>query len=223
MVVLRTALHLLRVRARLFLALVFGLLATILLPGGWDVVTRLLVGWNLGIMLYFGFMMHLMVGGLHESIRVRAKQQDVGQGLILILAILASIACMGTIIMELGVAKAAIGSAKAWHTGLAAMTLITAWTFIHLMFATHYAHEYYLPHRNIGLQDRAGLIFPDTTQPCYTDFLYFSFIIGTSAQTADVSVSSPAMRRLSLFHAVIAFFFNTSVLALTINLAAGLL
>ncbi|HPU80772.1 DUF1345 domain-containing protein, partial [Accumulibacter sp.] len=68
-----------------------------------------------------------------------------------------------------------------------------------------------------------GLDFPGGHAPDYGDFLYFACVIGTSGQTADVSLSSRSMRRTGLVHCVLAFFFNTTILALTINIASGLL
>ena len=97
---------------------------------------------------------------------------------------------------------------------------MTSWAFTQVMFALHYAHDYYSA--QVRGQD-AGLQFPGTDKPDYGDFLYFACIIGTSAQTADVSFSSSAMRRTGLLHCVLAFFFNTTLVALTINIASGLL
>jgi uncharacterized membrane protein len=88
------------------------------------------------------------------------------------------------------------------------------------MFALHYAHDYYATQVRGG---HGGLEFPGGQAPDYGDFLYFACVIGTSAQTADVSFSSRTMRRTGLVHCVLAFFFNTTLLALTINIASGLL
>jgi uncharacterized membrane protein len=101
------------------------------------------------------------------------------------------------------------------------VTVLSAWGFIHLIFGIHYAHDYYLPVGKTGV--RGGLDFAGTNKPGYGDFLYFSYIIGTSAQTADVGISSPELRRINLVQAVLAFFFNTTLLAIAINLAAGLI
>ena len=68
-----------------------------------------------------------------------------------------------------------------------------------------------------------GINFPDTEDPDYWDFLYFSFIIGVAAQTADVTIGSKVIRRTSLVHSILAFFFNSAILALTINIAASLI
>jgi uncharacterized membrane protein len=112
------------------------------------------------------------------------------------------------------------GGLKYAHIALAALTIVSSWAFTHLMFALHYAHDYYVA-RAKGLP--GGLDFPGESAPDYGDFVYFSFVIGTSGQTADVSFTSKSMRRIGLVHCVLAFAFNTTVLALTINIAAGLI
>ena len=66
-----------------------------------------------------------------------------------------------------------------------------------------------------------GLEFPGHEPPDYWDFVYYSFIIGTACATADVNVTSKNMRRITTLHCVVAFFFNTTILALTVNIGAG--
>ena len=97
------------------------------------------------------------------------------------------------------------------------MTVVLSWAFIHTVFAFHYAHAYY------G-DDGSGacLDFPGDDKPLYWDFLYFSFVIGMTAQVADVATTSTSMRKLVMAHGVVAFFFNTAILALGVNLAAAL-
>ncbi|MBV9702296.1 MAG: DUF1345 domain-containing protein, partial [Methylobacteriaceae bacterium] len=65
--------------------------------------------------------------------------------------------------------------------------------------------------------------FPDTRQPTFIDFLYYSFVIGCASQTADVETTSRPMRVITVLHGVISFFFNTTILALTINIGSGLI
>jgi len=122
-------------------------------------------------------------------------------------------------VAELAVVKDMHGIQRSAHIGLAVLTLASSWCFIHVMFALHYAHDYYVAQ----LQGKpAGLEFPGEQLPDYGDFLYFACIIGTSGQTADVSFSTRQMRRTGLAHCVLAFVFNTTLLALTINIASGL-
>jgi uncharacterized membrane protein len=104
------------------------------------------------------------------------------------------------------------------------VTIIASWMLVHTIFAIHYAHEYYQPKQtpNDCDTDSSGLDFPDDIEPDYWDFLYFSFVIGMTSQVSDVQVTSRTMRRLSLIHGILSFFFNTTILAMTINLIAGL-
>jgi uncharacterized membrane protein len=150
----------------------------------------------------------------------RARQQDEGALVILTLVVIAALASLGAIVAELSVAKDFTGSAKLAHIALAAATIIASWAFTQVMFALHYAHDYYSA---VSRGQSGGLIFPETTEPDYFDFLYFAAVIGTSGQTADVSISSKAMRRVGLVHCVLAFMFNTSLVALLINVASSLL
>ena len=149
----------------------------------------------------------------------RARAQDDGQIVILVIVIFAAVASLSAIIAELAVAKDLKGTLRYAHVALAVITILSSWTFTHMMFAMHYAHDYYIA---ISEKQAGGLLFPSEDNPEYGDFLYFSFIIGTSGQTADVSFSSKPMRRIGLIHCVLAFLFNTTVLALTINIAASL-
>ncbi|MGO9685493.1 MAG: DUF1345 domain-containing protein, partial [Beijerinckiaceae bacterium] len=132
----------------------------------------------------------------------------------------------GAIFAQLTTVKTLTGLLKDLHIALAAATIVSAWTFTHLMFGLHYAHDYFL--ERAGSEARpakkaGGLIFPGTKEPDYFDFLYFSFVIGVACATADVEITSRPMRRAALVHCVLAFFFNSAVLALTINIAAGLI
>ena len=103
---------------------------------------------------------------------------------------------------------------------LAGVTILFSWCFVHTAFALHYAHEFYIDR---GQAAAPGLQFPGGGPPDYLDFLYFSFVIGTTSQTADVAIASRSLRRLALLHGVIAFLFNITLVALAVNIAAGLI
>lgn len=223
---LRSPLRIVRARPRLFISMVCGIVVGFFLPPEWRANTRLLIGWNAGAFLYFILAGGMIVTASHESIRRRAVMQDEGRFVILIFTTLAAAMAIGAIVAQLGTVKDLKGIVKDLHIALAAVTIISAWTLIHLMFALHYAHEYVIE-RTAGsakpAKERGGLSFPGTETPDYVDFLYFSYVIGVASQTADVEISSSAMRRIALVHCVLAFFFNSAVLALTINIAAGLI
>ncbi len=211
-----------RARPRLIVAALVGMATTFALPLALaqHEMTRLIIGWNVGACLYLIFAARMMFWSSHERMRARAQLQDEGRIVVLVLVVMSAIACLGAIIAELAVVKDIHGALRYAHIALAALTILSSWAFTQVMFALHYAHDYYaaVEHGNPG-----GLEFPGGHAPDYGDFLYFACVIGTSGQTADVSFTSRGMRRTGLVHCVLAFFFNTTVLALTINIASGLL
>jgi uncharacterized membrane protein len=151
--------------------------------------------------------------------RSRAIQQDEGHILVLILVIASALMCIGAIVAELAVVKELKGFTRYAHIALAAVTIASSWAFTQTMFALHYAHDFYASEVR---GQHGGLDFPGGHAPDYGDFLYFACVIGTSGQTADVSFSNRNMRRIGLVHCVLAFFFNTTLVALTINIASSL-
>lgn len=219
-------LRVIRARPRLIICALLAMLIGIFLPHSWRIVTRLLISWNVLTGLYVILVGAMMKGSTHENIRRHAKLQDEGQWTILFLALIAAIASLGAIILELNGVKDLHGLTKSLHVGLVGLTILMSFIFIHLMFTLHYAHEYYAEwqqDKSRQTSDRGGLSFPATVNPRYIDFIYFAFVVGVASQTADVSTTSRAMRVIVVIHGIVAFFFNTTVLALTINIAAGLI
>jgi uncharacterized membrane protein len=104
---------------------------------------------------------------------------------------------------------------------LAFLSVALGWLTIHTMAAIHYAHLYWRP---AATENRAheGLDFPATKSPSAYDFLYFAFVIGMTAQTSDVAITSTGMRKVNLLHAVVSFFFNTVLVAAAVNAAVSL-
>ena len=209
-------------RPRLFSSILVGVVVTLLLPKSFAShdITRVIIGWNVGTWLYLAFAARMIFWTSHEKMRSRAKAQDDGKYFVLIMVIIASIVSLGAIFAELSVVRNMHGFLRYAHITLAILTILSSWAFIQVMFALHYAHDYYIAktHGNSG-----GLEFPNADSPDYSDFLYFACVIGTSGQTADVSFTSKSMRRTGLLHCVLAFFFNTTLVALTINIASSLI
>jgi uncharacterized membrane protein len=210
-------------RPRLAIAIAVAVGVELVLPPAWRSTTRLLIAWNAGAWLYFALSGWLMAKASETSIRRRARLTDEGKFAILLMTILAAGAAFGAIVAQLGQIKEM--SYKGPHIALAGMTVLSAWCLIHLTFALHYAHEYFdeIASTDGRSDKRGGLSFPGDGEPDYFDFLYFSFVIGVAAQTADVAVTSKFMRRNALVHCVLAFLFNSALLALTINIAASLI
>ena len=209
-------------RPHFFIALIFGVVVASLLAWltSWKWSTILLASWNGSISLYLLHVCKLMRSADHSQMQQQAKKQDESKWVIMLIVLLAITMSLVAILVQLSQLPSGHYE-KLGHVALALLTIISAWLFMHTVFALHYAHDFYMAlSRN---EENGGLDFPGTEHPTYPDFLYFSYIIGTSAQTADVSITNKHMRLLNLFHAVLSFGFNTTILAICINVAAGFL
>lgn len=180
--------------------------------GGW--LARLGWGWVAGVAFFLlESGLKLARGHTTAQIRRRAAVLDEAGPAVLPLALLAAVASVGVVIHE-------AARPDGVHPALALLTVALSWTFVHVIFAFHYAHRFYAPNDK---GDRGGLVFPGGEAPDYWDFLHFALIIGVAAQTADVQIADKGLRRLSTLHSVAAFLFNTVIVALAVNLAVGLL
>jgi uncharacterized membrane protein len=212
--------HIVRARPILTASIAVGLLSALIAPelismNHW---VSLVVSWNIGSCFYLFLTFKMMLQADPDQIRAYALRQDTGNYTILALVIFSAIVCLVANIMVLGISKNLEGNDKLFHILLAALTILTSWAFTQMMFAVHYAHDFYTA---LSKQRAPGLLFPGHDEPDYLDFLYFSCMIGTSAQTSDISLTTRSMRRVCLVHCAMAYFFNTTLIALTINIAAG--
>lgn len=203
-------------RPRLLAAIGIAILVTVL-PIHENVVTRILIGWDAGILAFLGLAAAMMSRSDHGAMQARADREDPGAIAVLGVAVCGSIASFAAIAAELYTAGTAAAGSQAGRLAFAGATVLLSWLFVHTMFALHYAHEFYA-----GQDDRRGLRFPGEEQPDYWDFAYFAFNLGAAAQTSDVAIEARRTRRLVLAHTVVSFLFNTTILALAINVAAGL-
>jgi uncharacterized membrane protein len=213
--------HVFKVRPRLYIVAALGLLTGLLLPHALvsQPISRWLVAWNVGAWLYVLLATLMMIRSSQGHMRHRAQLQDDGKYAILALTVFAAVACLVAIAFELAVVKDLHGWSRGLHIGLAGLTVMSSWSFIQVMFTLHYAHDYYLAACH---GHKPGLAFPDDPDPDYGDFFYFAAVIGTSGQTADVSFVTKPMRRIGSLHCILAYLFNTTVLALLINIGASL-
>jgi uncharacterized membrane protein len=181
-------------------------------------ITRALIGWNGGVVAFLFLIFFFVSNSDPERMKRQALLHDEGGHFILLLTILASIASVGALVAELSAAKDHPGAE--WRVLLAAGTVVLSWLFVQIVFAMHYAHVYYLEEEE-G-RPKGGLEFGECGEPDYWDFVHFSIVLGATAQTADITFSSKQMRRIGTLHTLVAFGFNTAILATMINLAAGL-
>lgn len=208
-----------RLRPTLAPPLLLGLAAALLLPTSWSVVSRILVGWNVAVALFVVLSVVLMSRTDVSELRDHAEALDGGRVWLLFVTLAAAAASVAAIVLEFISARGE-ATGNGWPIALSVATIASSWALTHLMFAFHYAHEYYAPDDG---GPPSGLKFPGDAEPTYGDFAHFSFVIGCASQTADVVITSPTLRRVVTAHCIAAFVFNTAILALTINIAAGLI
>ena len=206
-------------RPRMAIATAVGVAVALLVPGIAHPTTRALIGWNTGVWLFLVMIGWMMMQADHEHLRRNAIAQAEGAAVVLAIVIVAAVASIVAIVVELSEAKAPGAHNAVPHVLFALATVAGSWLLLPTLFAMNYASLYYRTQHGSGLQ------FPDpdkTFKPDYADFLYFSFTIAVASQTADVTISTRPMRRLVLLQAILSFVFNTTILAFTINIAASL-
>ncbi len=177
------------------------------------------LSWDVGVLVATLLLIRIR-GASPDVMKKIAEQQDAGKWMVLFLTLIAASASLVAIAGEVPPIAKADGMEKILRIGLVASTIVLSWAFIHTIFALHYAHDYYSKRKAGRHRD---LVFPGEDTPNYMDFVYFSFTIGMTFQVSDVQIADRAFRGLALMHGIISFFYSTVIVALTINLFAGLI
>lgn len=207
---------------RLVIAIAGSAIVFLLLPASLRLVERLTLVWILGIAIFLALTALAVVALPPERLRQRVRQIDPRRWVILALIIAAATVSLFALGFTLQKPPEETALAQARRLGLAGLAVVFSWTLTHSTFALHYAHHFYGDRPRPGsADDRGGLAFPGSEPPDFLDFLYFSLVVGMTCQVSDVQVTSRSMRRLTLLHGVLAFFFNTVILALAVNLLAS--
>ncbi len=207
---------------RLALSTLAGALIFFLLPLAWPAPMRSAIGWDFGVVLFLGLTLAAVGGATPERLRKRAGAQDNKMWIILAIIVIAAAASLGALAFVMQKETGGSGSPLAARIAVASVTLAVSWIFVHTTFAIRYAHYFYGDPEPKG-QRRGGLAFPGIENPDFWDFMYYAFVVGMTCQVSDVQVVSRPMRRLTLAHGVLSFFFNTGVLALAVNILASAL
>jgi len=200
-------------RPRLFISVALGIVAFLLMPGSLRLITRLLIGWDIFIAFYLTMACTMAFRCEIGHIRRNAVLQDDGRFLILLVTAFGAFASIGAIVFELGASHR-----SGPELTLATVTIALSWAAVHTIFALHYAHDYYRRTKPGGLQFPSG---DQHENADYWDFVYFSFVIGMTAQVSDVGVTDKIIRRTATVHGIISFVFNTALVALMVNIAAS--
>jgi uncharacterized membrane protein len=200
-------------RPRTFMSMAIGIVAFFVLPGALRLVPRLLFRWDVVVRFYMVLAYIMMFRSGLAHIRRNAVLQDDGRFLILLITGVGAFASIAAIVFELGASKRGTP-----QLALATVTIALSWAMVHTTFALHYAHDYYRGANPGGLQFPSG---DQQDHADYWDFVYFSFVIGMTAQVSDVGITDKTIRRTATAHGIISFVFNTALLALTVNIAAS--
>jgi len=207
-----------RQHPRVWIATVVGLGVFLLLPRDLTLVTRILVAWNAGTVLFLALIYTWMTRLSAERICSRYIEEDESARFILGIVVLAACLSVIAIVEPLATLRKVTGAPRYGHMALAALTLVDSWLLVPTMFTTRYADLFYSAEGN-----ERPLAFPNTSMPVFWDFAYFSFTIAAACQTSDVSTTNAAIRRIVIAQTLISFFFNASILGFAINVTAGLI
>ena len=201
---------------RLIISVAIGLVTMLALPA--PLITRVLIGWDGGVLIYLVAAAVVMSRcSSVAQMKANAAAQDEGALAILILTAAAGMASLFAIFAELAAIERT-DPHYGIYVALAIGTVVLSWTFIHTIFALHYAHEFY----GTG-EHKNGLRFPGDGQPDYWDFIYFSFVVGMTFQVSDVAVTHKSVRRTVVAHGALSFFFTTAVVAMAVKIAASII
>ena len=184
---------------------------------------RFLAAWNTAGWLFIVLLLVMMTRAEIEGIKRQASLEDASRAVLLVAIIVGSVATLLALVAQLSALSKEHGPERTLVFALSFSTILVSWFLIHIVFAAYYAHEFHSEATRASSRGGGGgLDFPGDRVPDYLDFLYFAFVVGTTAQTSDVEVTSHVMRRVVMGHGLLSFFFNTTVIALVVNLTAQL-
>jgi uncharacterized membrane protein len=194
---------LVRYHPRLWIAMLAGIAIFLLLPARWSLITRVLVGWNCGVMLFLVLIYAWMISLTAKQICSRYIEEDSSAPFILIGVTLAAVLSLIAIVDLLATIKQVDGTERIGHLALAFVTLTDSWLLVPTMFTTFYADMFY----SVGENSRP-MRFPETDMPVFWDFAYFSFTIAAACQTADVLTTRGSIRSVVIAHELISLLFQ---------------
>lgn len=207
-------------QGRFVIGTALGLLAFFVVPARFDLPLHAIASWDVGTGVILALSWLIIARADARETRRRAAAEDPGRRVLWAVALVSSAMGMFAAALVLQRAKCLEPGARTFWVTLALLGVLLAWTLVHTAYTLRYARLYYSP-EDTGEAD--GLDFPGDEPPSDMDFAYFAFTIGMCFQTSDVEVTSRRIRRATLGHALLSFAFNTTILALALNLVAGLL
>ncbi len=207
---------------RLFGSIVLGVAAFLLLPAHLPAQTRTILAWDIFSVIFLVWCAASFIDATPQRMAAHAEAQQEAEWTMFWIVVAGVLVSLAATLGEFSAMKTVAKSWRAVIVVLVAATLGLSWLLSHVLFALRYAHEYYERAPASGKFAR-GLQFPGDDAPDYWDFLYFALVLGMTFQVSDVQITAKPLRRLATVHGLLGFLFNTVIVALTVNIAAGLL
>lgn len=183
----------------------------------------ILIAWNVAAAIHLAGLGRLVLASDEAKVRARAAEEDENRAVLMSLILLAVAASLGAIVVTLhDVQTGGKGAIPPWVVALSGLTLVQSWLVVQGLFALHYAHRYFGDRDRDGAED-GGIEFPGEPPRGYMDFVYVAVCIGATCQVSDFDITKSRFRNLIAVHALIAFAFNTTILALGINMIGNLM
>ncbi|PMB51011.1 hypothetical protein CEN40_00295 [Fischerella thermalis CCMEE 5205] len=211
-------------RSRLGVSIMVGMAAFIVMPDFMHLDIQILAAWISGVLCFLMLFVLMANSATPQKTYYLAQGKEAQHSVTFILVMIT--AC--TSIFAIGLMETNNQDiptfALVLEVSLSLIAVLCSWFLTHTVFALHYATCYYRQQLiNQGEEYVKGLDFPGEGEPDFWDFMYFSFTIGMTAQTSDVSITSLSMRQLALGHAVVSFLFYMVILASSVNIVSGLI
>jgi uncharacterized membrane protein len=201
---------------RFYIALGLGA-ATVLAGWATGFDAPLLAGGDVFSLVFLSLCVVMVAGQTPADLKRRAKTED--EGIVIVLMII--LATMAFFTYGVFTALNKKHGIEVPALVLAGIGAPLGWLVLHTVMAFHYADVHYFDDPDC-VGDEEDLAFPGDRDPGPWDFLYYSFVVGMTAQVSDVQVLTTEMRKLTLFHGVVSFFFNTVFIAMAVNAAVTL-
>lgn len=212
----------LRAVTSLFICLGLAALCYVLVSlWGIEILTRIMFTWDVFSLSMLAVSWLTFFHTECINIRKEAKQQDESKVTIFIIVLASVLLSLLSVFILINQQNEAMIQ-KDMHVPVSIVGVVLSWFLLHTIFTLRYAHMFYSENKSKPVVDAGGLDFGEMREPDYLDFAYFSFVIGMTFQVSDIRVVSRTIRRLVLLHGILSFIYNTSIIALFINIIAGI-
>ncbi|MEO5998441.1 MAG: DUF1345 domain-containing protein [Chitinophagaceae bacterium] len=206
---------------RVSIGLVVGILSYFIVRlSGVKPITGIMIAWDIFSCCLIGMCWFIFFNVPKTKMGMLAQREDESRTVIFFIVLVSVLISLFGILLMGTVQEKYI--TKNIHEIVSMLGVGLSWFLLHTIFTLHYAHQYYDDDDQKKGVSSKGINFPDEDNPDYLDFAYFSFVLGMTFQVSDVTISAQKIRRLALLHGIIAFLYNTIIVALTINIIAGL-